>query len=141
MSIRTQLVARLKAQVPLLNGQVSGVVDFEAALLGNLKVNSAFVYRDNVKSEQMSDTNIARQEQVTKYSIVICTKNVKDNGEDSADANDEICAQVRTALMGWVVDGCPFQHVSGKAELRRNMLLWEEIYSHRTVYKQPYIYS
>jgi len=142
MSIRTLLVARLKEQVPLLNGQVFGTVDFEAALMGNLKVNSAFVYRDNVRSEPLSDTNTARQEQITKYSIVVITKNVKDNGEqDSADVNDEICAQIRAAIMGWVVDGSPFEHVSGKAQLMRNMLLWEEIYSHRTTYRQPYIYS
>jgi hypothetical protein len=138
-SPRSQIVKRLQDLIPSL-GKVQGVVALEAAFQGNVKAETAYVYRmgcdaGGARPGQEDHSKLkSRQQQIVydHYAIIIATKNVKDaGGNDSSDINDDITTAISIALLGWIPPGSmfPLEYVRGQLDFQRNMLIWSEIYA------------
>lgn len=138
-SPRSQIVKRLQDLIPSL-GKVQGVVALEAAFQGNVKAETAYVYRmgceaGGARPGQEDHSKLkSRQQQIVydHYAIIIATKNVKDaGGNDSSDINDDITTAISIALLGWIPPGSifPIEYVRGQLDFQRNMLIWSEIYA------------
>lgn len=129
ISVRSQIVKRIEDTVPEL-GRVLGFVALDAAFQGEIKQNTAFVYR--LSSDKLEVGHPNQQIVSVNYGIVIATKNQKDMGGDSSDdTNEEICRAVNEGLLGWTPPGAqfPLVYIKGQPTFTRNLLLWTEIYS------------
>jgi len=142
-SPRSQIVKRLQDMIPSL-GKVQGVVSLESAFQGNVKAETAYVYRflceaTGSKPGQEDQTKLrgrGSQIVIDQYAIVVSTKNVKDvGGDDSSDVNDDIVMAISIALLGWIPPGSvfPIEYVRGQLDFQRNLLIWTEIYALRRI--------
>jgi len=138
-SPRSQIVKRLQDCIPSL-GAVQGAVSLESVFQGNVKANTAYVYR---VSTQALLEKVADESQLVQdfFAVIVVTKNIRDaGGDDSSDENDDLCTALMTVLMGWTPPGSAFslEYERGEISFQRNMLIWSEFYSlKRIVTKIP----
>lgn len=129
ISARSQIVKRLEDTIPEL-GKVQGFVALEAAFQGEIRQNTAFVYRLASDKAEIGHPN--QQVIITTFGVAIATKNIKDaGGDDSDDVNEALCRAVNESLVGWIPPGLqfPLHYIKGQPTFTRNLLLWTEIYS------------
>lgn len=129
ISVRSQIVKRIENKVPEL-GQILGFVALDAAFQGDIRQNTAFVYK--LSTEKLEVGHPHQQIVMAYYGIVIATKNQKDTGGDvTDDTNEAICRAVNESLLGWTPPGSqfPLVYIKGQPTFTRNLLLWTEIYS------------
>jgi len=129
ISARSQIVKRLEDTVPEL-GRVQGFVALEAAFQGEIKHDTAFVYR--LATDKIDVGHPQQQIILATFGIALATKNIKDTGGDeSDDINEALCRAVNESLLGWIPPGAqfPLQYVKGQPSFARNLLIWTEIYS------------
>lgn len=124
-TIRAKIAERL-SQIEGLDAV--GVVDLKAAFQGNIKRDTAYVYRvESRAGKNESMTGLVMQRETTHYAILLAAKNVSNDD----DALELLSETVRQSLHNWKPDGeNPLLKLSGGSKFDRNQAMWIDVYSH-----------
>jgi hypothetical protein len=125
MSIRSEMVTRIAAQVPEFQS-VRGTVNIEAALRQGFPLPACFVYRLNTRRNKGLNVSYT-----TSFGVLIIVRIDRDDGSVDETA-DRLSRAVADALDSetWQPGDYRMMHTGGNADpdLKRNLLFWEDYY-------------
>lgn len=102
MPIRAEVETRIQQQMPTLR-EVAGAASLPELLAGRLNAPSVYVIAEKraAKENPYGTSAVSQRIEQTLLCVVI-NRNVRDaRGGDAADEADDLCATLRTTLVGW----------------------------------------
>lgn len=131
MTVRSNIAARIRVQVTGLR-EVEGAADLHGVLAGRVNAPAAYVFRLRTRAGANQLDNAVSQNVSESYAVVVVTKNLRDErGGDSSDANEVLCDQISTALLGWEpdVDADTLEYEGGQlVSMKDGYFYWQEVY-------------
>ena len=131
MTIRKAIEDQIKAQVTDFR-EVAGAADLRSVLEGRVSAPACYIFRMRNRAGRNTLDNAVSQRVEEAYAVVVVSQNRRDaRGGDSSDANEALCDQVSTALLGWTPDpnAEPMEYNGGGlATIREGFFYWQEVY-------------
>ena len=131
MTIRKNIEDQIKAQVSEFR-EIAGAANLRSVLDGRVSAPACYIFRMRNRAGRNTLDNAVSQRVEEAYAVVVVSQNRRDaRGGDSSDANEALCDQVSTALLGWTPDpnAEPMEYGGGQlVSMKDGFFYWQDVY-------------